>query len=137
MKIRILAGATGSLLLAALSTAGAADVAVLLTGGEEVPAVTTQAKGAGKIVIGDDKGVSGSIRTTGVAGMMAHIHEGPAGKNGPVIITLQKKGDDEWAVPDGAKLTDAQFDAFKAGNLYVNVHSAQYKGGEIRTQLKP
>jgi hypothetical protein len=138
MKIRILTGATvGALLLAAFSTAGAADLAVTLTGDQEVPAVATPAKGTGTITIGDDKSVSGSIKTTGVAGLMAHIHEAPAGKNGPPFITLQKKSDDEWAVPAGAKLTDAQFEAFKAGNLYVNVHSAEHKGGEIRTQLKP
>jgi hypothetical protein len=138
MKMRILMGATaGALLLTAFSTAGALDVAVSLTGDQEVPPVTTQAKGAGKITIADDKSVSGSIKTTGVTGMMAHIHEAPAGKNGPPFITLEKKGDDEWAVPAGAKLTDAQYEAFKAGNLYVNVHSAEHRGGEIRTQLKP
>jgi hypothetical protein len=27
--------------------------------------------------------------------------------------------------------------AFKAGNLYVNVHTAQNKGGEVRAQLQP
>jgi hypothetical protein len=138
MKIRILAGASaGALLLIAFSTASAKDLDVVLTGDQEVPAVTTQAKGAGKIAIADDKGVSGSIKTTGIAGIMAHIHEAPAGKNGPPIITLEKKGDDEWAVPAGAQLTDAQYEAFKAGNLYVNVHSAEHKGGEIRTQLQP
>ncbi len=138
MKIRILAGATaGALLLAAFSTAHATDVAVSLTGDQEVPAVTTQAKGAGKIIIADDKSVSGSVKTTGVTGTMAHIHQAPAGQNGPVIIPLEKKGDDEWGVPAGAKLTDAQYEAFKAGNLYVNVHSAEHKGGEIRNQLKP
>jgi CHRD domain len=138
MKISILAGATaGGLLLAAFSSAYAMDVAVSLTGGEEVPAVTTEAKGAGKITIADDKSVSGSVKTTGVAGIMAHIHEAPAGKNGPVIIPLEKKGDDEWAVPAGAKLSDAQYESFKAGNLYVNVHSAEHRSGEIRTQLKP
>jgi hypothetical protein len=138
MKIRILADAmAGVLLLAAASTAGAGDVAVSLTGDEEVPAVTTQAKGSGKITIADDMSVSGSIRTTGVVGLMAHIHEGAAGKNGPPIIPLEKKGDDEWAVPAGAKLTDAQYASFKAGNLYVNVHSADHRGGEIRNQLKP
>ncbi|MFC0659393.1 CHRD domain-containing protein [Eoetvoesiella caeni] len=68
---------------------------------------------------------------------MAHIHEAATGKNGPPIITLEKKGDNQWMVPANAKLTDAQYKAYKAGNLYVNVHSATHKGGEIRDQLKP
>jgi hypothetical protein len=68
---------------------------------------------------------------------MAHIHEAPAGKNGGVAIPLEKKGDSEWAVPAGAKLTDDQYKAFKAGSLYVNVHSDANKGGEIRGQMKP
>ncbi len=139
MKNRILAGATaGALLLAALATANAKDVvSVSLSGDQEVPAVTTTAKGDGKITISDDKTVSGSIKTTGMMGVAAHIHEAPAGKNGPPVITLEKKGDNEWAVPAGSKLTDAQYASFKAGNLYVNVHSPEHKGGEIRTQLKP
>jgi hypothetical protein len=138
MKIRILAGATaGALLLMPFSMASAQDVAVALTGEQEVPAVTTPAKGAGKITIAADKSVSGSVKTTGVAGIMAHIHLAPVGKNGPPIITLEKKGDDEWAVPAGAKLSDAQYESFKTGDLYVNVHSAEHRSGEIRTQLKP
>lgn len=44
---------------------------------------------------------------------------------------------DEWVVPAGSRLTDSQYESFKAGNLYVNVHSAEHKSGEIRTQLKP
>ncbi len=137
MKNRMLAVAAGVLLVAAAGTAGAKDVAVSLTGAQEVPAVTTEAKGTGKITIADDGAVSGSIKTTGITGVAAHIHEAAAGKNGPPVITLEKKGDSEWAVPAGAKLTDAQLASFKAGNLYVNVHSAEHKGGEIRTQLKP
>ena len=39
--------------------------------------------------------------------------------------------------PAGTKLTNAQYDAFKAGKLYVNVHSDAYKNGEIRGQLNP
>jgi hypothetical protein len=34
-------------------------------------------------------------------------------------------------------LSDAQYKALKAGDLYVNVHSDAHKGGEIRGQLKP
>jgi hypothetical protein len=33
-------------------------------------------------------------------------------------------------------LTDAQYDAYKAGGLYINVHSSEHKSGEIRGQLK-
>jgi hypothetical protein len=138
MKMRILAGAAaGALLLTPFFTASAQELTVALTGDQEVPAVTTQAKGAGKITVAADKSVSGSVKTTGFAGIMAHIHQAPAGKNGPPIITLEKKGDDEWAVPAGAKLSDAQFEAFKTGELYVNVHSAEHRSGEVRTQLKP
>ena len=136
MKIRMLAAATaGALLVAGL--ASAKDIAVSLTGDQEVPAVTTAAKGTGKISVADDKSVTGSIKTTGITGVAAHIHEAPAGQNGKPIITLEKKGDNEWVVPAGSKLTDAQLESLKAGNLYVNVHSAEHKGGEIRTQLKP
>jgi hypothetical protein len=138
MKIRMLAAATaGALMVAAAGIAGAKDIAVSLTGEQEVPAVTTAAKGTGKITVADDKSVSGSIKTTGITGVAAHIHEAPAGQNGKPIITLEKKGDNEWVVPAGSKLTDAQVESLKAGNLYVNVHSAEHKGGEIRTQLKP
>jgi len=59
------------------------------------------------------------------------------GKNGPVVIPLEKKSDREFVVPAGVKLTDAQYQAFKAGDLYVNVHSDAHKDGEIRAQLKP
>jgi len=111
---------------------------VKLSGAEEVPPVTTSASGSGTITVKEDKSVSGSVTTTGVAGAAAHIHTGAAGKNGPVIIPLTKSSDgNTWSVPEGAKLTDAQYNEYKAGNLYVNVHSAAHKGGEVRGQLKP
>ena len=111
---------------------------VTLSGAQEVPPVTTSASGSGTITIKDDKSVSGSVTTTGVVGAAAHIHTGAAGRNGPVIIPLTKSSDgNTWSVPAGAKLTDAQYNQYKAGNLYVNVHSAAHKGGEVRGQLKP
>jgi hypothetical protein len=111
---------------------------VTLSGDEEVPPVKTSASGSGTITVKDDKSVSGSVTTTGVTATAAHIHMAPRGKNGKIIIPLTKSSDgNTWSVPAGAKLTDAQFEAYKAGNLYVNVHSAAHKGGEIRAQLKP
>jgi len=113
------------------------SIRVTLSGAEQNPPVTTSASGNGTITIGADKSVSGSVTTTGVEGRVAHIHVGAVGKNGPVIIPLTKTSDNVWSVPAGAKLTDAQYESYKAGDLYVNVHSAAHKGGEIRGQLKP
>ena len=118
-------------------SANAADVKVTLTGDEEVPPVTTAAKGEGTITVGQDKTVTGSVTTTGIEGIAAHIHLAEKGKNGPPVITLVKSGDNKWTTPPDAKLTDEQYQSFKAGNLYVNVHTAKNKGGEIRAQLKP
>src|SRR5258708_5005294 len=77
-----------------------------------------------------------TVTPTGVQGTMAHIHRGARGTNGGVAIGLAKSGD-TYTVPDGTKLSDADQAAFKAGNLYVNVHSAANKGGEIRAQIQP
>ena len=111
---------------------------VALSGDEQVPPVKTSASGGGTITVKDDKTVSGSVTTTGVAGTAAHIHMAPRGQSGKIVIPLTKGSDgNTWSVPAGAKLSDAQYEAYKAGNLYVNVHSAANKGGEIRGQLKP
>lgn len=117
------------------SMAAAGDIK--LSGDTEVPPVKTMASGTSTIAVAADGAVAGSVKTTGVAGVAAHIHVGAAGKNGPVIIPLTKGADGEWSVPPGAKLTDEQMRSFKAGDLYVNVHSEANKGGEIRAQLTP
>ncbi|MDY6948514.1 MAG: CHRD domain-containing protein [Pseudomonadota bacterium] len=135
---RILGGTLlAASILAASLTARAEDVKVTLTGAEEVPAVTTDAKGQGTITVDKDMAVSGKVTTTGVEGVAAHIHLAEPGKNGPPVITLTKAADGSWSTPAGAKLTAEQYQAFKAGHLYVNVHSAAHKSGEIRAQLKP
>ena len=129
---------TAAILLAGCAGMSADNgIKVMLSGSQEVPPVATSATGSGTIVIGSDKSVSGSVTTTGVAATAAHIHVGAPGKNGPVIVPLAKTADNVWSVAAGAKLTDAQYESFKAGELYVNVHSAANKGGEIRGQLNP
>jgi len=107
-----------------------------LSGSHEVPPVTTSASATGNFKVNADRSVSGSITTTGIVATAAHIHIGAAGSNGPVIIPLTKY-ENTFSVPAGAKLNDEQYAAYKAGKLYVNVHSDANKGGEIRAQLAP
>ncbi len=128
-SVLILAGYAG--------TASSDEIKVVLSGSQEIPPVTTSASGTGTVVVGADKSVRGSVIVTGMTPTVAHIHEGPVGKIGPVIIPLVQTADNVWSVPEGAKLTDAQYESYKAGNLYYNVHSAAYKPGEIRGQIKP
>jgi len=116
---------------------GGQAVHVDLGGGQEVPAVVVDGTGTGTIKVASNGAVSGSVTTHDVAGIAAHIHQGPIGKNGPVIIPLEKTAANVWSVPKGAKLTDMQMAAFKRGDLYVNVHTARHRGGEVRGQIIP
>ena len=115
---------------------GSGAVSVSLSGAEEVPPVKTSATGSGSFRLAEDGTITGSVTTKDVAGTAAHIHLGAKGKNGPVIVPLAKNGD-TYSVPAGRKLTEAQVKAFKQGELYVNVHSARHRGGEVRAQIVP
>jgi hypothetical protein len=130
---------------AALLAAGCAQMSnpapsgsnVMLNGSQEVPPVSTAATGSGTIKVLMDRSVFGSVMTSGVAGIAAHIHLAAPGENGPVIIPLNGTADNTWSVPASIRLNDAQYEAFRLGNLYVNVHSAAHPAGEIRGQLTP
>jgi len=109
---------------------------IALSGTNEVPSVTTPASGSATVTIKDDRSVTASVTVTGMTATASHIHEAAAGANGPVIVPFTKTGDNTFASAPGAKLTEAQYASYKAGNLYVNVHSARNPGGEVRGQLK-
>ena len=124
----MLAGVSG------IATAG--EMRIKLSGDQEVPPVQTSASGSGTITVDDDKSIKGKITVVDIKATGVHIHDAPTGKTGEPIITLEKTGENEWSIPSGTKLTDAQYDAAKGGGLYVNVHSNEHKGGEIRGQIK-
>jgi hypothetical protein len=130
-------GAAAILLAGCASMSSSGGTNVALSGSQEIPRVTTGATGTGTFTVGADRSISGGVMTNGVNGTAAHIHLAAMGQNGPVIVPLTKTSDGVWSVPAGVTLTDAQYEAFKAGNLYVNVHSDANKGGEIRGQLRP
>lgn len=138
---------------AAVLVAGCAGMSgqgpTTLSGSQVVPPVSTTASGITDISLGLTKcpsaassatncaGVFGSVMTSGMAATAAHIHQGAAGQNGPVILPLVKTSDNVWSVPANRALSDAQYAAYWAGQLYVQAHSDAHKGGEIRAQLKP
>ncbi len=107
-----------------------------LSGANEVPPLTTPASGTATVTINPDRSVSVKVTVTGMTATASHIHEGAAGTNGPVIVPFTKTADNAFASSDGAKLTESQYTSYKAGNLYVNVHSAAHPGGEVRAQIK-
>lgn len=121
----------------ALSGAALAeDFHLKLSGAQEVPPVESSGSAQGTITISDDGAVSGKITVTGFTPTMAHIHEGPPGTVGKVIVPFKMEGD-TFVAPPGAKLTPEQMKALKAGDLYFNVHSAAHPVGEVRAVLKP
>ena len=124
------------LLLASANLYAQQTLSVSLTGASEVPPTTTAAAGTGQITIDSDYTAKGSVKYSGMIATMAHIHEAATGKNGPPIIPLTPSGNDTFIVPPNAKLSSEQYKSYMAGNLYVNVHSATYPGGEIRGQLQ-
>ena len=65
----------------------------------------------------------------------AHFH-GPAeaGKNAGVAVPIAKGGD-PMPFKGSATLTPEQMADVMAGKWYVNVHTAENKGGEIRGQV--
>jgi len=109
---------------------------ITLSGASETPPVTGSGAATGDITVKTDGSVSGTVKVTGFTPTAAHIHQGAPGANGPVIVPMTKQGDDTFVFPPNAKMTPEQLTAYKAGNTYVNVHSAAHPGGEVRAQLK-
>lgn len=132
---RLLAPAAALMLLAASVLHAGESISITLDGSAEVPPVITAATGSGEITVLPDRTVNGRIKVSGMVPTMAHIHEGAIDRNGPAIITLVPTGEDGFAVPPDARLSESEYASFIAGKLYVNVHSAKHPSGEIRAQL--
>jgi hypothetical protein len=62
----------------------------------------------------------------------AHIHAGPRGVNGPVVVTLDpyRSGCTE------VRRRLARFIKQQPGDFYVNVHNAEFPAGALRGQLR-
>jgi hypothetical protein len=115
---------------------------VPLTGTRQVPPVQTAGSGSADLTYDPSTlVVTWSITYSGLSSSatMAHFH-GPAGpdKNASVLIWLTKKGEPVSSPITGqAKLTPPQAQQFMAGEWYINLHTKDHPGGEIRGQVVP
>ena len=113
-------------------------LAAALSGDQEVTPTTTGGVGTGTLTLTTpSNAVMGSISINGLSATAAHIHQGAAGSNGPVLfgLTESSPGSGSWAVPPGTTFTQAQADAFASGGLYFNAHTLENTGGDIRGQI--
>ncbi len=111
-----------------------------LSGSEEVPPVTTNASGRAVLSLtADTSTLFWRVLVDDITNITAsHIHEGAPGENGPVIFPLFDGtgpfGPDD-PISGSFTLTADQLFTLMAGNYYVNVHTTQNPGGEIRGQI--
>ncbi len=129
-----LAAFAAGLLFSSAAMAATETFHATLTGAQQVPPVTTSATGSATVTIDTATDtVTYTVTYSGLTPIAAHIH-GPAqaGKNAGVIIPF-KAGPSPFT--GTAKATPGQIKMIEDGMAYVNVHTADHKGGEIRGQL--
>ena len=107
-----------------------------LSGAQEVPGNSSAASGIGWLSVNPfTKAVAARTETTGITATNAHAHNAAAGVAGPVVLPQTQTSPGIWTSAPTATLTDALLIALMKGELYLNVHSAAFPGGEIRGQL--
>ncbi|GAB5382209.1 MAG: hypothetical protein Alis3KO_20730 [Aliiglaciecola sp.] len=127
-----------------------------LSGDQEVPPVATAASG---MATAELTGAAGSYVLTYQIDYMdlsspiidlaggGHFHNAPMGSNGGVVHlfdtvpfaflgTTSGSINGDWRFDDAANpLTDVLANELMAGNIYINIHTENFRGGELRGQL--
>jgi hypothetical protein len=154
MKKLLLGAAVALLLLpAAAAQAETINARAILGGGDEVPVVLTGAVGVADLVIDTDtRTIAVEIRVFNIpTGTTAgHIHAGPKGVAGPVVVDFpiprDRVGDLSIGFtvnvsslrPNpaiGINTMDDVIQAIVGGGAYVNIHTVTWPAGEIRGQI--
>jgi hypothetical protein len=142
-----------ALLVSGQAQAQALNFTAALSGGNEVPGVSTGSAGTATVSLNQATGVVTyriDVYNMPVGTTAAHFHVGAAGVAGPVVInfTVVTNISNDFAITGTASATDlvpraAQginswddfVQALQLGNVYANVHSTNNPGGEIRGQV--
>jgi hypothetical protein len=153
--ICVLAASATLVQAAAASAQTSVIMRATLTGGEETPNLVLSGAVATAEVAVDptNQEIAVSLRVFNLptGSTASHIHVGPKGVSGPVVIDFPigtgRTGDFtlNFRVHDGPAFharpeigintfADA-LQAIAGGNAYVNIHTSSFPGGEIRGQL--
>lgn len=145
--------AAAVLLTAASASAQVVKMAAVLSPGEETPALLSGAVGTAEVGVDTtNRELSVTLRVFNLptASSAGHIHVGPRGVAGPVVLdfpnipgrtgdfTLSFRLSQAALRPNpglGINTMDDVIQAITGGNAYVNIHSTTFPGGEIRGQL--
>jgi len=129
-------------LVTAVLTAGVATADIVtftadLSGANAVPPNASTATGVAILTLDTDAGSFGIplyLEFSGLSSAQtgAHVHSGGAGANGPAIHGLPLGSPLNTSL-DLEGLIEIIF--LNAGDLYVNIHTVEFPGGEIRGQL--
>lgn len=136
--------------------ANALNFRASLSGDQEAPPVNTDASGSALLHVNQrltqirfKLDIRNATALLGAAG--AHLHCAPAGDTGPIVVFLAGPFEpgfsghfqiratltDDNIVNDTCGATIADLAAAMAdGDVYVNVHSVAFPGGEIRGQIE-
>lgn len=105
----------------------------VLSGNQEVPAVDTEAEGSCAGILNSAQDAFTVNCNHNVEGAtVAHIHEASPSVNGDVVFPFDSA---ESPIQQTFGFTSEDVAALLAGNFYVNVHSGDFPGGEIRGQI--
>lgn len=113
-----------------------------LEGIQETPPVPSPGTGSATLIVDDGTGswtLTGSFSSLLGTTTAAHIHIAPPGSPGPVIapLTIAPPGLTSGSLSGAGIFAPVHLTALYAGDLYVNVHSVVFPGGEIRGQIVP
>ncbi|MCC5907468.1 MAG: CHRD domain-containing protein [Balneolaceae bacterium] len=128
-----------------------------LNGDNEVPPADTRARGQATFQLSKDgTAIHYKLIVANIENVtMAHIHVGVAGVNGPVVAWLYPSAPPPALIPGrtngilaegeitasnlvgqlAGEPLEALLELMRSGGVYVNVHTSQFPGGEVRGQI--
>jgi hypothetical protein len=114
---------------------------ISLNGRQEVPATTSSGNGDCAIVLSATETqvtVTCNYRNLTSNAVGAHIHDdGPVGVNGPIRFDFNFTGGTSGTIgPLTFGTTPAQVADLRSNRWYINIHTSNFTGGEIRGQVK-